>query len=552
MADVCNLGGKDLKKNNANKRTLKGRIRKILFLTSTIIIISWGVICLFLIEGIIYNLSIFVTKYVSESIVESAIEKNVDIDEFIEISKGRDLYSVYNVLSVRENLTSELRGIARLEELTANNLEINMDSVLIDVNIDNKKFFSNSERVKNLHPIIEKIAKRYKDTESYHQIIDSDGEIIGDVTVKINPNLICIILVAMGTVVVVWTIISLVIVSIMIKIFTIPILNPLNQLENKMKAVAEGDFNECKDIKIELKKPLREIEDLITATNLITEKMQSYNRVIIEQKNELENQNLELEAQNEELIKSKEIIQEAQTQLLESEKMASIGQLTAAITHEINTPLGAINSNIQLFDMLLDLIRKNEKVKEEDELNNILAQLKQANDINLLACTRVNDIIKSLKNFSKLDQAEFQKANINENIDSVLVLTSNLWKNKITIHKDYGNIPEVNCFSVLLNQVFMNIIVNGIQAIDGQGDIFIKTYNNNDKLYISIKDTGIGIKEENLNRLFEFGFSTKKGDNGMGVGLAISYDIVKKHNGDIEVISKEGKGTEFIISIPLL
>lgn len=552
MADVCNLGGEDLKKNNTNKRTLKGRIRKILFLTSTIIIISWGVICLFLIEGIIYNLSIFVTKYVSESIVESAIEKNVDIDEFIEISKGRDLYSVYNVLSVRENLTSELRGIARLEELTANNLEINMDSVLIDVNIDNKKFFSNSERVKNLHPIIEKIAKRYKDTESYHQIIDSDGEIIGDVTVKINPNLICIILVAMGTVVVVWTIISLVIVSIMIKIFTIPILTPLNQLENKMKAVAEDDFNECKDIKIELKKPLREIEDLITATNLITEKMQSYNRVIIEQKNELENQNLELEAQNEELIKSKEIIQEAQTQLLESEKMASIGQLTAAITHEINTPLGAINSNIQLFDMLLDLIRKNEKIKEEDELNNILAQLKQANDINLLACTRVNDIIKSLKNFSKLDQAEFQKANINENIDSVLVLTSNLWKNKITIHKDYGNIPEVNCFSVLLNQVFMNIIVNGIQAIDGQGDIFIKTYNNNDKLYISIKDTGIGIKEENLSRLFEFGFSTKKGDNGMGVGLAISYDIVKKHNGDIEVISEEGKGTEFIISIPLL
>lgn len=539
------------KKNKKNKRTLKRRTRKIFFLMCSIIIIVWGIICLLIIENLIYVTSIILTKYISTSISENIIEKNMDIDEFLHELKKQDLYSVYTQVITKKNLNEDLKKIVRLEELTNKNVNLNMDGILIDINIDNKSFFSNSIRKEDMSRIIQKIADRYKTTEAITLIRESDGNIVGEVIVKINPNLIFLILLSIAIMIIVFIIISLVVVNIVIRIVTIPIISPLNQLEKKMKAVAKENFNESKGIEIELKKPLKEIESLISATNLITEKMKEYNEVIIDQKTELEKQNCELEAQNEELIESKNIIQEAQTQLIESERMASIGQLTAAITHEINTPLGTINSNVQLFQMLISMISEREDIEEDSELKQLFFQLKQANDVSVLACTRIKEIIRSLKNFSRLDESEFQETDINDNLDSVFILTSNLWKYKVTIHKDYGNIPKVNCFSGLLNQVFINIIVNAIQSIKGQGDIYIKTYFKEDRLFVSIKDTGTGIENEYINKIFDFGFTTKKDNNGMGIGLALSYDIVKKHNGDIKVISEKDKGTEFIISIPL-
>jgi signal transduction histidine kinase len=168
-----------------------------------------------------------------------------------------------------------------------------------------------------------------------------------------------------------------------------------------------------------------------------------------------------------------------------------------------------------------------------------------------MACERVMQIIKSLKTFTKLDQAEFQEADINEGIRSVLVLTSNLWKRKITIHEDYGELPLVKCFPGMLNQVFMNIVVNAVQAIGENGDIFIKTWKDEKSVNISIRDTGCGIGEENLQRIFENGYTTKSGSLGMGLGLAISRSIINKHEGDIRVTSKVGEGTEFTVIIPL-
>ena len=222
--------------------------------------------------------------------------------------------------------------------------------------------------------------------------------------------------------------------------------------------------------------------------------MKQYSHLLEDQKIILENQNEELEAQNEELTDSKRKIEDAQTMLVQSENMASIGQLTAAITHEINTPLGAISSNVQLYDMLINLLHENNLIHTNPELFDVVERMKETNSINIMACQRVIEIIKSLKTFSKLDQAEFQEVNITDGIKSVLILTSNLWKNKIKIHEDYGDIPIVKCFPGLLNQVFMNILVNAIQAVKDKGDIYIKTFVDNEYLNVSIKDTGIGIR----------------------------------------------------------
>jgi signal transduction histidine kinase len=231
--------------------------------------------------------------------------------------------------------------------------------------------------------------------------------------------------------------------------------------------------------------------------------------------------------------------------------MASVGLLTAAITHEINTPMGAINSNVQIEDMLLNELMANPAVQSNEELNAMLGQLNEANGVNLTACSRIIEIIKSLKTISRLDQADFQEADINEGIRSVLVLTNNLLKRRITVHEDFGSIPPVKCFPGQLNQVFMNIIVNASQAIEGEGEIFIRTYQKDRDIYISIRDTGTGIREENLTKIFDPGFTTKGIGVGLGLGLYISYNIIQNHKGEISVSSEYGKGAEFTIRIPM-
>lgn len=308
------------------------------------------------------------------------------------------------------------------------------------------------------------------------------------------------------------------------------------------------------------------MESLADSTNTIIRKLHDYgavlenqNKLLEEQKETVENQkdilesqNAELEMQNEELINSKNKIQQQQGQLIQSEKMASVGMLTAAITHEINTPMGAINSNAQLEDMVLESMAGNRIIQEDEELSSLFARLKEVNDINLIACDRIIEIIKSLKSFSRLDQAEFQEANINDGIKSVLVLTRNLLKNRITVHEDYAELPMVKCFPGQLNQVIMNIVVNASQAIEGEGDLYIRTYQGENNVYIAIKDTGIGIRQEDISKLFDPGYTTKGVGVGLGLGLYLSYNIMHGHKGDITVNSEVGKGAEFILRIPMV
>jgi len=189
--------------------------------------------------------------------------------------------------------------------------------------------------------------------------------------------------------------------------------------------------------------------------------------------------------------------------------------------------------------------------KYEDVLKGI-EKLARSNSITADATERVNDIIRNLRNYSRIDQAEFQNANIHEGIHSVLVLTSNLWKNKLTINEHYEVIPEISCYASLLNQVFMNVIVNAIQATDKDGVIDIRTSVVDEYVRIEFTDNGIGIPVDKLEMIFESGFTMKPKDEGTGLGLSISRDIIKKHHGRIRAVNNEEKGATIIVELPLM
>ena len=164
---------------------------------------------------------------------------------------------------------------------------------------------------------------------------------------------------------------------------------------------------------------------------------------------------------------------------------------------------------------------------------------------------RITELVSSLKNFARLDEAEFQKADIHEGIDSTLTLVQHELKDKVEVVKEYGEIPKIFCYPNQLNQVFMNLFVNAVQAIEEKGTITIETSADDTNVYVQIADTGKGIPAEDLDRIFEPGFTTRGTGVGTGWGLSISYNIIQKHNGDITVESGVGKGTEFVISLPI-
>ena len=232
-------------------------------------------------------------------------------------------------------------------------------------------------------------------------------------------------------------------------------------------------------------------------------------------------------------------LKETQIQLINSEKMASLGQLVAGVAHEINTPVASIKSNNGIVAKLLTSI-------EDTELKEMLTDI---NEIDKEAVSRISSIVTSLKKFVRLDEAELQEADINKELDLTLELIRHETKNRIEVIKNYGEIPVIKCFPNMLNQVFTNILINACQAIEGNGKITITTEYNDKKLIVKIKDTGRGIPRNQLNKIFTAGFTTKSSGVGTGLGLAICSKIIEKHNGEIIVNSEVGKGSEFIITI---
>lgn len=232
-------------------------------------------------------------------------------------------------------------------------------------------------------------------------------------------------------------------------------------------------------------------------------------------------------------------LKETQLQLINSEKMASLGQLVAGVAHEINTPVASIKSNNAILSKFIPQIKDNE----------IADILKEINGIDREAIQRISNMVTSLKKFVRLDEAELQEADINKEIDLTLDLIRHETKNRIEIKKQYGKLPFIKCYPTLLNQVFTNILINACQAIDGKGIIEISTEYTNEKLIVKIKDNGKGIPENELNKIFTAGYTTKGVGIGTGLGLAICSKIIEKHNGEICVNSELGHGSEFIITI---
>jgi len=232
-------------------------------------------------------------------------------------------------------------------------------------------------------------------------------------------------------------------------------------------------------------------------------------------------------------------LKETQIQLINSEKMASLGQLVAGVAHEINTPVASIKSNNAILSKFIPKIQDAE----------IAEMMQEINDIDHEAIQRINNIVTSLKKFVRLDEAELQEADINKEIDLTLDLIRHETKNRIQIEKCYGELPLIKCYPNMLNQVFTNVLVNACQAIEGTGTIKITTEFENKKLIVKIKDNGKGIPENELNKIFTAGFTTKGVGVGTGLGLAICSKIIEKHNGEILVNSELGHGSEFIITI---
>ncbi len=288
------------------------------------------------------------------------------------------------------------------------------------------------------------------------------------------------------------------------------------------------------------------------------EKLKSYNEHL---ESEVKKRTSEISELYEELVKSQE-------QLIQSEKLASIGQLAAGIAHEINNPLGFVHSNIgnlqkftnkilgllenyELFDLPEKIRSEVERQKEQINYDYIKERLKKIIERSKHGIDRMKEIVQGLKTFSRVDASELNELNINNALDISLSLMANEYKNRIEIVRNYGDIPEVSCYCGKINQVLINLLINACQAIKGSGEIRIDTSAEGHMVSIEISDTGVGIPEEILDKIFDPFFTTKPVGTGTGLGLSISRNIIKQHKGELSVQSEEGKGSRFIIRLPV-
>lgn len=326
-----------------------------------------------------------------------------------------------------------------------------------------------------------------------------------------------------------------------------------------------------------LKQERDEADKKVLEMALSNEKIVREQNIMLEQK--VKERTNDLEETVSKLDNAYSNLKEAQSQLVNKEKMASMGQLTAGIAHEINNPINFISGSItpltrdieeiiELFDETDKLAKDRfspeeyaqiEDLKEDLDYEYLKTEidelLKGMND----GSKRTVSIIRGLKTFSRVDESDTKSVDIHDNIESTLVLINNQIKNSIEVIRNYGSLPMVECFAGQINQVFLNLINNAAQAINEakveseKGTIWIATsFQETDQtVQISIKDNGPGIPDEIIDRIFDPFFTTKDVGEGTGLGLSISYNIIEKHGGELKVKTEAGKGTEFVITLPL-
>jgi two-component system NtrC family sensor kinase len=247
-------------------------------------------------------------------------------------------------------------------------------------------------------------------------------------------------------------------------------------------------------------------------------------------------------------------LQDTQAQLVQSAKMAALGNLVAGVAHEINTPIGAVQANSGIARRALEVLqdRFQETATNEDrKLRRALDSMRQVCETNELATTRIDGIVRSLRNFARLDEAQQKVVDLHEGIDSTLTLLQHQLGQRITVAKRYGDIPPILCLPNQLNQVFMNLLGNAIVAIEGKGTITIGTAREGDDVVLRFTDSGVGIATKHLEHIFDPGYTTKGVGVGTGLGLSICYRIVQKHQGNLEVQSTPGEGSTFTVRLPI-
>ena len=287
----------------------------------------------------------------------------------------------------------------------------------------------------------------------------------------------------------------------------------------------------------------------------------------------------QLVSQNQALAQAYEKLKDSQAQLVQSEKMASLGQMVAGVAHEINTPLGYVKNNMELvrdaygkwgelngaYDAMFDLMQS--PVADEAEIGEHFARAQQLREEfaevfpqesmeslfsdSLYGLQQISEIVVNLKNFSRLDQAAVDNVDINECVISALTIGKNVIKHKAEVIREFGQLPKVSCSPSQINQVFLNLLTNAAQAIDGFGKIAVKTLADSQWVHVVVRDNGKGIPPENLKRIYDPFFTTKPIGEGTGLGLSIVFGIVKDHGGHLQVKSEVGKGTAFCVSLPI-
>ena len=239
----------------------------------------------------------------------------------------------------------------------------------------------------------------------------------------------------------------------------------------------------------------------------------------------------------------------------ELHQFASIGRLLAGVVHEINTPIGSIFSNNEvLLRSLAQVAELLEDGRPEsvERARTIIASCRSLTEVDRIACERIRAVIRGLKSFARTDASLAARADLNQQIRDALKLTQAEFRRRIAVETDFGELPEIECYPQMLNQVFLNLLVNASQAIDGEGRITVRTRLEGDFVHASFSDSGRGMTPEQQARAFEAGYTTKAIGEGTGLGLSIAKEIIEeKHGGSIWFESEPGAGTTFHVRIPV-
>ncbi len=342
---------------------------------------------------------------------------------------------------------------------------------------------------------------------------------------------------------------------------------PLKRLTMGASVIAGGDLSQRVEVS-----GRDEIGELATKFNEMAESLQERSQALLDLNRRLEEKvqerTRELQESHAEAEKAYQELKETQVQLVQSEKMASLGQLVAGIAHEIKNPLNFIYGNTDFLKQYVAQLRELIEILSGGELDEATRgkaeQFRERvnfdfvqEDLDTLVqnfedgAQRIHAIIGDLRAFSRMDTDTLRPVDIHEPIELALNLIRHEYRDRITIHKEYGEVPKVECHSGKLSQVFMNLLANACQAIRQQGDIWIRSRSHDGVVEVEIQDSGEGIAREHLNKVFEPFFTTKPVGQGTGLGLSISYGIIQQHRGEIRVASEAGRGTTFHITLPI-